>query len=106
MFLEFVAVVGDAAAGAAERKRRPDDERETADFFRHGTGLIQVVRGAGNGNVEADAEHELLERFAVLALVNRFRLRSDHFDAVFFQDAGAVQGHGGVQGGLSAERRK
>ena len=30
-FIEFLAIVGDAAAGAAERKRRPDNERKRAD---------------------------------------------------------------------------
>ena len=35
---------------------------KTADFFRHGAGFVQIVRGAGNRNVETDGEHEFLER--------------------------------------------
>ena len=40
-FVKFVAVVGDAAAGAAEGERGPDDEREPADLFRDGAGFVQ-----------------------------------------------------------------
>ena len=75
----------------------PDDERETADFFRDGAGFVQVVRGAGNRNVEADGKHQFLERLAVFALVDGFGLGADHFDAVSFQRAVFVQRHRGVQ---------
>ena len=40
MFLKFVAVVGDAAAGAAEREGGPDDEREAANLFGDGAGFV------------------------------------------------------------------
>ena len=103
---EFLAVVGDAAAGAAERERGPDDDGEPADFFRDGAGFIQVVRGAADGNVEADGHHQILERLAVFAFVDGLGLGADHFDAVFFQHAGAVQSHGGIERGLAAERRQ
>ena len=66
-FLKFLAIVGDAAAGAAERERGPDDERETADLFRDGAGFVHVVRRAGDGHVEADVEHQFLENLAVFA---------------------------------------
>ena len=101
---EFVAVVGDAAAGAAERERGPDDEREAADLVRDGAGFVQVVRGAGDGHVEADGQHQVLERLAVFAFVDGLGFGADHFDAVFFERAGFVQGHGGVERGLAAER--
>ena len=78
--------------------------REAADLFRHDAGFLHVVRGAGNRHVEADGEHQILERLPVFALVDGLGLGANHFDAVFFQDAGAVQGHGGVERGLAAER--
>jgi len=92
------------AAAPAERERRADDERETADFVRDGAGFIQVVRGAGNRNVEADGKHQILEDLAVFALLDGLGFGADHFNAVLFQDTGAVQGHRGVQSGLAAER--
>ena len=75
-----------------------------ADLFRHGAGFVQVVRGAGNRHVEADGQHQVLERLPVFALVDGLGLGADHFDAVFFQHAGSVQGHRGVERGLAAER--
>ena len=50
-------VVTDAAARATERERGADDERKTADLFRDITGFIEIVRDAGDGNVETDLEH-------------------------------------------------
>src|SRR5947207_2370321 len=41
-FVELVAVVGDAAAGAAEGERGPDDAREATDLVHDSTGLFQV----------------------------------------------------------------
>jgi hypothetical protein len=56
------------------------------------------------GHVEADGEHALLEELAVLALVDGLGLGADHLDAVFFEDAGLVELHRGVERGLAAER--
>src|SRR5208282_5164637 len=104
--VKFVAVVGDAAAGAAERERGPDDERETANLVDHGAGFVQIVRGAGNGNVEANGEHQILEDLPVFAAFDGFGFGANHLDAVFFQHTGAVKGHRGVERGLAAERRE
>jgi hypothetical protein len=62
------------------------------------------VRHAGNGHVQADLQHQFLERQAVFALVDGLGLGADHFDVVPFQRAVFVQGHRGVQRGLAAER--
>ena len=59
---KFLAIVTDAAAGAAERERGADDERKSADLFRDGAGFVHVVRDAGDGHIEADLEHQFLER--------------------------------------------
>ena len=90
-FFKFLAVVGDAAAGAAEREGGADDEREAADLFGDGAGFVHVVRGAGDGHVEADLEHQVLEDLAVFARSMASAFGADHFDAVFFERAAAVQ---------------
>jgi hypothetical protein len=64
------------------------------------------VGRAGNGNVEADAQHEVFENLAVFAFLDGLGFRADHFDAVLRQYAGAVQGHGRVQSCLATQRRE
>ena len=44
---EFLAIVGDAAAGAAERESRPNDERKLADLVRDSIGVGDGARDAG-----------------------------------------------------------
>jgi hypothetical protein len=102
--LEFLAVVGDAAAGAAEREARADDERESADLLGREAGLLQRMDDAGLGHIETDAKHGLLEEIAILAHLDRRRFGADHLAAVFFQDAGLVQRHREVERGLAAQR--
>ena len=101
-FVELLAVVGDAPTRAAESECGANDEWETADFFGHSAGVFHVVRRSADGHVEANAEHELFEGFAVLAFVNGLGFGADHFNSVFVQHAGAMQGHGGVERGLAA----
>ena len=67
---ELVLVVGDAAAGAAQRERGPDHRRE-ADRRLHLERLLQAVRDARARGAEADARHRRLELLAVLGLVDR-----------------------------------
>ena len=102
-FLEFLAVVGDAAALAAEGEGGADDEREAADFLGDFLGFLHRVGGAGARQVEADLEHGVLEELAVLALFDGFGFGADHADAVFVEHAGLVERHRGVEGGLAAE---
>ena len=77
-----------------------------ADLLRDVAGFVQIVRDAGDGNVEADLQHQFLERETVFAFVDGFGFRADHFDVVLFQHAGFVQRHRGVERGLAAERRE
>ena len=88
-FLELLAVVGDAAAGAAEREGGADDEREGADLLGHLARLLHRVGDAGARQVEPDLEHGLLEQQAVLALVDGLGVGADHPDAVLLQHAGS-----------------
>ena len=77
---------------------------QPANLFCDGAGFVHVMGHAGNRHVQADGNHEVLERLPVFALVNGLGLGANHFDAVFLEHAGAVQGHGGVERGLAAER--
>src|SRR5690606_39166676 len=86
-FFKFLDVVGNTAAGAAERKCRTNNEREAPDFFGDGARFVHVVRDTGNWNVETDGEHQVFERETVFAFMNGFRFGADHFDAVTFQRA-------------------
>ena len=79
---------------------------EPSDFFGHGAGFVHVMRGAGNRNVEADGQHQILERLPVFTAMNGVCLGANHFDAVFFEHAAFVEGHRGVERGLAAERRE
>jgi hypothetical protein len=100
---KFLLIVTDAAARAAERERGPDDERKLADLFRDVAGFVQIMRDAGNGNVEADLEHQFLERKTVFAFVDGLGFRADHFDIVTLKCTVFVQCHRGVQRSLAAE---
>ena len=105
--LEFLAVVGDAAAGAAEREARPDDERAKCRCTRPPARASSMrMHGPRLGDIEADLDHALLEELAVLALVDRVGLRADHLDAVFLEDARLVQLHRKIERGLAAQGRQ
>ena len=92
---------------AAEGESRPDDEREGADLGGHLCARSSiVVRDAGPGDVEADLEHGVLEKLAVLALGDGLGVRADQADAVLLSGClCAMEVHGGVERGLAAQRR-
>ncbi len=96
-------IVTDAAARAAERERRADDEWKLADLLRDVAGFVEIVRDAGDGNVEADFQHQFLERKTIFAAMDGVGLGTDHFDVVPFERAVFVEGHRGVQRSLAAE---
>ncbi len=99
--LELLAVVGDAAAGAAHGEGRADDGGE-ADGGLH---LQRLFHAVGNGrarHVQTDAGHGLAETFAILGLVDGVTGGADHFHAVLFEHALAGQIQSAVEGGLPA----
>ena len=102
---ELLAVVGDAAAGAAERERRTDDGRqphmlERRQRLRHG------VREHRARRFEPYSVHRLAEELAVLGLGDRFRLGTDHLDAELGERAQPVELERRVERRLSAHRRQ
>src|SRR5690606_9464410 len=79
-FLELLAVVGDAATGAAHGEGRTDDAGE-ADLVEHSIGFFHAVGDAGARALQADGAHGLVEARAVLGLVDGVGVGTDHLDA-------------------------
>ena len=102
--LKLLAVVSDAAPGPAQSEGRPDDQRHGPDFLRHRTRFLHGVRSTRTRHVQTDLEHGVLERLAVLALVDGSGIRTDHADPVLFKNPALKEFHGAVQRRLSAQR--
>ena len=100
-FFEFVAVVGDTTAGAAHGEGGADDARE-ADVVGHFPGFFHGVGDGGAGAFQADLFHGLVEAVPVFGFINGVGVGTDHFHAVFLEDAVALQIQGAVQRGLAA----
>ncbi len=102
---ELRLVVGDAAAGAAERERRADDRRqadvlERLQPIRQGFHLMRARR------LEPDPLHRLAEALAILGLVDGVGGRADHLDVVLVEHAHAAQRQRGIERGLSTHGRQ
>jgi len=102
---ELVLVVGNAAAGAAQREGRPDDGRKT-DHRLHLQRFLHAVRERRARAGKADFFHRLLEFLAVLGLVDRLAFRADHLDAVLLEHAVAREIERAIQPRLPAHRRQ
>ena len=94
--------VGDAAAGAAERVRRTDDDRQT-DLAGEINRVLDRVNDLGGNDRLADLLHGVLEHLAVLRLCDGGRVRAEQLYAHLLEEAVLAQLHGEVQTGLTAE---
>ena len=99
--LELGAVIGDAAAGAAEGEGGPDHGGQARQLQR-GDRLVIARDQAALRALEPDAGHGLAEELAILGHLDGMGIGPDHLDAQRLEPAGAVQRHGGVEGGLAA----
>ena len=104
-FLELFGVVGNAAAGAAQRETGADHGRETQRLL-HDPGLFHAVRDARTRRTQTNFRHRVLELEPVLGFVNGFGLGADQLDAVFFQYAMAPQIERAIECRLAAHRGK
>src|SRR5262249_7464075 len=88
---ELGAALGDAAADAAERERRADDERELdallAEVAHERPRLLDRLDDAAVRHVEADLSHRVLEELTILGDLDGLNLRADQLDAVLVEDA-------------------
>ena len=98
-------VVSNAAARAAQRERRTDDDRE-ANLAGKVESVFQIVCQCGLRNVEADLLHRIFEEQPVFSLLDRSQLRADELNIVFFEDAGIGEFHREVERSLSTHGRK
>ena len=102
---ELLDVVGDAAADAAERERRPDDQRE-AEGAREIDRLRQRAGQAAVRHVEPDRTDRVLEQQAILGDLDRLDRGANQLDLKSVEHAGAGEIDGKIETGLSADRRE
>ena len=103
---EFFAIVSDAAAGAAQREGRANDERKRSDLSDDAIEIRERMRHAGARHVQTDPQHRFLEQLAVFAFCDRLCICADQFHAVPRERAVAIQLHRGIQRRLSAQSRQ
>ena len=104
-FFHFIAVVGDAAAGAAQGVSRTDDDR-VADAVSESDGRFQFFENFRFRYRLVDFFHGFLEEFAVFRMLDGMEGRAQELHAVFFQYAGFGELHSHVQAHLAAQGRK
>ena len=104
--LEFIHVVRDAAAGAAERETRTDDQRHGPDIAGDRQCFVHIVGRTALRQVEPDRTHGLLEQIAVFRTADHFGFRADHFHPVTVKDAGIVKLQRQIQRGLAPQGRQ
>ncbi len=101
--LEFLAVVRDSAAGAAEGERGPDDGGKT-DLFENAPPVFDGIRESAARLIDMDTVHRLGKELTVLGLLDRFEVRPDHFDPVAIENASFRKLNRRVEAGLPPER--
>ncbi len=102
---KLLAVVGDAAAGAAERERRTQDRRK-ADFRLRLPGAVEIVHEHRARHRKADAAHGIAELLTVLGFVDGFTRGPDHLDREGREHALAIQIERAVERRLAAHCRQ
>ena len=102
---EFVASLRRAAARAAQREGRPDDDGQP-DLAHDGLGLGERSRAAGTGHGRSDLEHRFLEELAVLGQPHRLLVGPDQAHVALFEHAPVGQREREVQSRLAADGRK
>ena len=102
---QFLAVIGDAAAAAAEGEGRADDGRK-ADGRMLAQCLFHAVGDHRARRLQADFGHGAAEAVAVLGHVDGIRRGADHLYRVLLKHAMAHQIQRAVQRSLAAHGRQ
>ena len=102
---QLFAVVGDAAAGAAQREAGAQDDRE-ADLAGELQAVFQIVDQRRLRNVEADLLHRVFEEQTVFGFLDGLDLRADQLHVVLLEHAAVGEFDGQIQRGLSADGRQ
>ena len=100
--LHLLLIVRHAAAGAAEREGRANDDRVAYRVRRRHGRRKGLGRARGDDGL-ADVGHGVLEQLPVLAFEDGLDVRAYEPDAVGLEEAGLVKLHGEIQAGLAAE---
>ena len=95
-FGKFFLVVGDGAAGAAERKRGPNDQRET-ELIAQAQSILRVVDQRRGGNFQPDLAAGVLEPQAIFGHFDGAQRGADHFHFVLFENAAFGELHSKIQ---------
>ena len=103
--VELGLVIGDPAAGAAEREAGADDRGQSGALEDHAR-LFERVGHARARAFQPDRRHRIAEPLAVLGLVDRIGLGPDHLDPVFRQRAISIERQRAIERGLSAHCRQ
>ena len=103
--LELLGIIGDPAAGPAQRKGWPDDGGksycpERIDRFGERTDKTAFRR------CQPDFVHRLPEQLAIFGLEDGRFAGADQFDAMALEDARAGECHCGIEGRLAAHCRQ
>src|SRR5580698_243804 len=102
---QLFTVVGDAAARAAERKRRANDDRK-ADFAGKFQTIFNVVHQGRLGNVKADLLHGVFEDQPVFSLLDGSDVGADELDVVLIENAAVGEFNSKIQRGLATNGRQ
>ena len=100
--VQFLIIVGNTAARAAQGIGRTDDER-IADLVGKFRGSRDRLHDGALRDGLMQFLHRLLEEFPVFSLHDAGDLRAQELHIVFFQDAQLIQFHGKVQADLAAQ---
>ena len=103
--LELLAVVGDAAARAAERERGSDYAGEPKRPL-DGERLLERVRDRSTRRFEPDLAHGIAEELTILGHIDRFARGADELDAILLEHALTHEIERRVERGLAAHRRQ
>ena len=103
--LELGPGASEPAPAAAERERRPDDQR-VPELVPELERPVERTRGPRARRLEPGPAHRLLEAAAVLGAVDRLEPRPDQPDPQPLEVAGLRERDRDVQRGLAAERRR
>ena len=91
-FAKLLAVVRDGAAGAAQRKRRPNHQRES-QLIAKPQRVLRIIHERGGGNFQANFAASILEPQPVLGHLYCAQRSPNHFHAMLFEDAALSQLH-------------
>src|SRR5437870_12021483 len=79
---QFFAVIGNAAARAAQGETWPDDDGE-ANFAGKLQTICEIVHQGRFGNIQPDPSHRIFELGPASGLLNPSNLRPDSLNIVF-----------------------